>query len=403
MQFYALTNIGFLFQNKNAQISNASLLIEGDIIKEISSDSNDTFDLEKNQIFDLEGHSLIPGFIDGHTHPIFNGSRAFELDYKLSGLTYSEITAKGGGINYSTSLTRKASKEQLKTNLLTFCKNILAHGTTSAEIKTGYHLNIEGELLALEIIAEAQKDTPVTLIPTFLGAHLVPEEYKGKDENYVQALLEIIPEVRKQGIAKFTDVFCDKGAFTIDQTLELIEQSKQNNLPVRLHGEELVRTGIASESAKRYTGTWIRSIDHLLKATEEDFRTMAENGVVATFMPVAPIVLFDHTWPSYDVLQRTGIKIGLGSDFNPNSWIYSMQLVISLATYFMKMPALESLVSATETNANSLSMPERGVIEVGKKADVVELAITNISEIPYQIGVNNVKRVFKEGKLVHTN
>lgn len=401
MEFLALTNVGKLFIQKNSITENVSLLVENDIIKEISNDPTTTFGLEKSQIINIESNTLIPGLIDGHTHPIFAGSRAFEIDYKLQGLSYSQITEKGGGINYSTSLTRKASKEQLKNNLLAFSKNILSSGTTTAEIKTGYHLNIEGELLALEIIAEAQKETPVTLIPTFLGAHLVPSEFNGKEESYVQKICEVLPEVKKQGIAQFTDIFCDKGAFTVDQTLEMIEESVKNKLPIRLHGEELIRTGIASESAMKYTGKWIRSVDHLLKATEEDFRVLADKGVVATLMPVAPIVLFDHRWPDYEILKRTNVLTGLGSDFNPNSWIYSMQLVITLATYFMKMPPAEALVSATNTNAKSLGETSRGSIEVGKKADLVELTVSGISEIPYQIGVNNVKRVFKDGKLVH--
>ena len=403
MEFKALTNIGKLFVQENKIIENASLLIENNTIKEISHDPNSTFGLDQDQIINLEKHTLIPGLIDGHSHPIFVGSRAFEIDYKLQGLSYSQITEKGGGINYSTKLTRKASREQLKENLLNFCNNILAFGTTSVEVKTGYHLNIEGELLALEVIEEAQKETPVTLIPTFLGAHLVPSEFKGKEEKYVQKICEVMPEVKKQGIAQFTDVFCDKGAFTVDQTLEMIDESIKNGLPIRLHGEELIRTGIASESAKKYSGKWIRSIDHVLKATEEDFRVLAENDVVATFMPVAPIVLFDHQWPDYEMLKRTNVSTGLGSDFNPNSWIYSMQLVISFATYFMKMPPVVALTSATQTNAQSLGVPDRGSIEAGKKADLVELAVEEISEIPYQIGVNNVKRVFKDGKMVHQN
>ncbi len=400
MPFKALENIGKLFIGQNSLITNASILIENDSIKEISYEPSESFGLEKSEIYDINQNFIIPGFIDGHTHPIFSGSRAFELDYKLKGLAYSEIAEKGGGINYSTSLTRKASKTELKTNLLKFCNNILSLGTTSAEIKTGYHLNIEGELLALEIVNEVQNQTPVTLVPTFLGAHLVPNEFKGKEDQYVQNLCEIMPEVKNQGIAKFTDVFCDKGAFSLDQTIELIDASIKSNLHVRLHGEEIERTGIASESAKRYTGKWVSSIDHLLKATEEDFATMAKNHVTATFMPIGPIVLFDQKWPNYNLLKKTNVNFGLGSDFNPNSWFYSMQLVVSFATYFMHIPPNEALLSATKKNADSLGLQDRGSIEVGKKADLVELTINDVAEIPYQIGVNNVKRVFKNGKLV---
>lgn len=400
MECKALINIKNLFVEQNKSLNDVSILIENDIIKEISPDPHETFSLENDQIVDIKDNFLIPGLIDGHTHPIFSGSRAFEIDYKLQGMTYSQITERGGGINYTTNLTRKATKEELRANLLQFCNSVLSYGTTTAEIKTGYHLNIEGELSALEIINEVQQLTPVTLIPTFLGAHLVPAEFKGKEEDYVQKLLEIMPEVKKQGIARFTDVFCDKGAFTVDQTLEMIEESKNVNIPVRIHGEELVRTGIASESAKRFKGKWVKSIDHMLKANEEDFKVLAKNDVTATFMPIGPIVLFEPEWQNYNMLKKTGVNIGLGSDFNPNSWFYSMQLVISFATYLMHIPPAIALASATNINAKSLLEDQRGTIEIGKKADLVELSAKDQSEISYQIGGNLVKRVFKNGKMV---
>ena len=177
MEFKALINIKNLFLDHDKSLTNASLLIENDVIKEISNDPYETFSLENDQIIDIDHHVLIPGLIDGHTHPVFVGSRAFEIDYKLQGMSYSQITEKGGGINYTTNLTRKASNEQLKNNLLKFCQSVLSTGSTTVEVKSGYHLNIEGELKALEIIQETQQLTPVTLIPTFLGAHLVPSEF----------------------------------------------------------------------------------------------------------------------------------------------------------------------------------------------------------------------------------
>jgi imidazolonepropionase len=404
MNYKALTNIGMLYTNNNSnKNSSGSLLIENDSIKEISFDPNEHFSLESDQIFDMNNNVVIPGFIDGHTHPIFAGSRAFEIDYKLQGLSYSQITEKGGGINYTTKLTRQATKEQLKKNLLSFCNNILTYGTTTVEVKTGYHLEPQGELMALEIIKEAQEETPVTLIPTFLGAHLVPDEFKGKSDDYVEQINSMIPEVKRQGIAKFTDVFCDKGAFTVDQTMDIIDTSIKNNIPVRLHGEEIIRTGIAKESAEKYTGKWISSIDHLLKATEEDFHVLAKNKVTATFMPIAPIVLFDPTWPDYMMLQKTNVSIGLGTDFNPNSWLYSMQLVLFMSTYLMHIPPIKALECATKNNALSLKLQDCGTLEIGNKADLLELNIKDISEIPYKIGFNTVNKIFKNGKFVSKN
>ena len=402
--FKAIINIGTMYTGSNTVINNCSILIEKELIKEISLDKKNHFGLSKDQIIDANNKIIIPGFIDGHTHPIFHGSRAFEIDYKLQGMSYSQIAEKGGGINYTTSKTREASKKQLKSNLKAFCDNALKTGTTSAEIKTGYHLNSEGELLELEIIEEVNNEHEMTLIPTFLGAHLVPKEFKNNPEDYVNLIIEMISEVKNQGIAHFTDVFCDKGAFTVDQTMAIIKESINHNIPVRLHGEEIVRTGIAQEAATKYGGKWIKSVDHLLKATYEDFEILAKNGITATFMPIGPIVLFDQQWPQYNEFSNIqNLLIGLGSDFNPNSWFYSMQTVMSLATYFMKIPPHQGLISATKNNANSLLLQERGILEVGMKADLVLMNVENVSEISYQFGANNVDKVLKEGKLIIEN
>ena len=253
---------------------------------------------------------------------------------------------------------------------------------------------------ALEIIAEVNKEHAIDLVPTFLGAHLIAPEYKNKPEDYVSVVLDMMSSVKSQGIAKFSDVFCDKGAFSIDQTFELIDESIKYGMPVRLHGEEIVRTGIAEQSATKYGGKWISSIDHLLKATQNDFRVLAENNVTATFMPIAPIVLFDHNWPNYDILNDTGVNIGLGTDFNPNSWFLSMQNVISYATYFMKVPPLAALTAATSGNAISLHLDNFGVIQEKNQADLVIFNVADISEISYQIGANNVAHVIKSGKII---
>jgi imidazolonepropionase len=400
MSYLAIINIEKLYTGSGEVYEHCSLLIENDSIKEVHFDRNFDHHLDKEQIIDAKNSIVTPGLIDGHTHPVFDGSRAFELDYKLAGMSYSEITEKGGGINFTTLKTRNASREQLKRNLMSFCDNILSHGTTTVEVKSGYHLEPEGELLALEIIQEVNKEHSVELIPTFLGAHLVAPEYKKDPDVYVNILLDMMSEVKSQGIARFTDVFCDKGAFTVEQTFELIDSSIKYGLPVRIHGEEIERTGIAEQSAKKYTGKWIKSVDHLLKATEDDFRVLAENSVTATFMPIAPVVLFEHKWHSYNILKNSMVNIGLGSDFNPNSWFLSMQNVMSFATYFMKIPPLVALESATKNNAQSLQLDNTGVIMENKRADLVLFHVSDINEISYQIGANNVNKVIKEGKLV---
>ncbi|MHA2365278.1 MAG: imidazolonepropionase [Candidatus Hodarchaeales archaeon] len=398
MTSLALINIGKLYFGTGAVIDNASLLVEHEKIKEIHKSKTFEHGLENHQVIDVKGNIVTPGLIDGHTHPIFKGSRAFELEYKLQGLSYYEIMQKGGGINYTVNQTRLATRDELTNHLMQFCDKILLNGTTTVEVKTGYHLEPEGELLELEIIKEVNKKHPVTLVPTFLGAHLVPQEFKEKPQEYVDLLLNTLPDVKKQGIAQFTDVFCDKGAFNVEQTLDMVDLSVKLGLPVRLHGEEIIRTGIAQKSAQKYSGKWISSVDHLLKATKEDFQILAENEVTATFMPIGPVVLFDHSFPQYSVLKETNVQIGLGSDFNPNSWFYSMQMVTSLTAYFMKIPPSISLIAATSGNATSLKLLDRGTLEINKKADICIFKAKDFSEIPYHFGENSIWKVIIDGK-----
>ncbi len=350
------------------------------------------------EVIDGSGKTALPGFVDSHTHPVFIGERAFELGLKLEGKSYLEILERGGGIKYSMAKTREASKKELLNSLLKRLDEFLLNGTTVVEAKTGYHLNKEGELLALEVIEEANKLHIVKLIPTFLGAHLVPPEYSERPDAYVELITdEMLPEVKKQGIAKFTDVFTDKGAFDVDQTRQILSRSKELGIPVRVHGEELVRTGISRIAAEEFGAV---SVDHLLNATLEDLKIMAENGTVAGVMPMGPVVLFKNRFVQYSLLKEAGVTVALASDFNPNSYVQSMFTVIGLASYFSHFPVQEALKAATYGGAESLRLKNKGVVREGYDADLVLLDAPTADHIPYYFAKNLTNTVIIEGEIV---
>jgi len=356
-----------------------------------------------DEFVNASGKAVIPGFVDAHTHALFAGDRSDEFEAKLQGRTYQEILAAGGGIHRTVEAVRAASRTTLVSNLLRELDVMLAHGTTTVEVKTGYGLDRETELLMLEVIAEADARHPIDVIPTFLGAHAVPEEM-GADEYVEHLVADVIPAVADQGIARFNDVFCDEGAFTVEQSRRVLEAGLEYDLTPKIHAEELVHTGAARLAADLGAA----SADHLLQATEEDVEALFAAGVTPVLLPGTAFGL-DATYPDAQRFLQLAREadagpapIAVASDFNPNCYSQSMGFATTLACVGTKLAPREAIVAATKGGANALDLPEAvGTLRAGAPADLAIVDAPSAVHVPYNFGVNTVATVVKDGEVVH--
>ena len=344
---------------------------------------------------------VIPGFVDPHTHIIFGGSREEELSLKLKGKTYLEILNKGGGILKTVRETRQASLKELIKNGKQILDRMMFYGTTTVEIKSGYGLTTESELKILRVAKILNKEHPMDIISTFLGAHAIPPEYKDNTDDYVDLIIsEMIPKVVKEELAEFCDVFCEKGIFSIKQTRKIINSAKRYGLKPQIHIDEIVDTNgalLAAEVQAIQTG-------HLLKSNDHGLKAMADAGVIATLLPGTPFCLMSNQYAPARKMIQMGIPIAIATDLNPNCWTESMQMIITLACYNMKLTPAEALSAATINSACALQrQDEIGSIEIGKKADLIIFEVPNYHFIPYHFGVNLVSKVIKNGKIVVDN
>jgi len=349
-----------------------------------------------DEVIDAEGKFVMPGFVDPHTHTVFAGSREFELEWKIEGKSYSEIAEMGGGILYTVKETRRASKEELVKQMEERLREMLSHGTTTVEIKSGYGLDRETEIKMLEAIQEVKRKTKMDVVPTFL-AHAIPSGREA--EEYTEEIIsEIIPEVGKRKLAEFCDVFCEKGYFDVEQSRRILMKGREYGMLPKIHADEFSCIGCSRMAAEINAV----SADHLLMAGEEEMKTLAGAGVVATLLPATPFVL-NTSYPDARRMKEIGLTIALATDFNPNCYVANMQFIVQLACYKMGMMPLEALRAATINAAKAIKRDgEVGSIERGKKGDVLITNVASHKFIPYKIGVNMVRKVIKEGELVYS-
>jgi len=336
---------------------------------------------------DCAGKIVIPGFVDSHTHPVFVGPRLLDFEKRIEGASYEQIAEAGGGIRSSLDAVRKAAKSVLVAKVLAVLQEIAAHGTTTVEAKSGYGLTVESELKSLEAIRDAASSWPGTVVPTLLGAHVVPKEFQGCSQNYVEIVCkEMIPRAARRKLARFVDVFCDQGAFTSEETERVFAAAKNHRLNVRAHMGQLSETTLAP--FLRFDPA---SFDHMDHVSDDDVAQLARHDTVATLVPGANYFLGLKAYPDARRLIDAGVPVALATDYNPGtSPTVSMPMAMSLACTQMKMSPAETVAAATINGAWALRVAERkGSIEPGKDADFAVFAVSDYREIPYWFGANH--------------
>ncbi|MCH2432322.1 MAG: imidazolonepropionase [Candidatus Poseidoniia archaeon] len=367
---------------------NTDILIDGDKIvdigKNLSSDGAD--------VIDVSGKVIMPGFVDPHTHLVWSGSREHELEWKLKGRTYQEILADGGGILRTVKETRKSDEEQLQQESLIRFKNAIKHGSTTIEIKSGYGLEKETEIKQLKVANWLGSLGLAETVITFMGAHAIPEGIDRR--SYILEVIDMLSDVRE--LADFCDVFCEEGAFTVDESRKVLEAAMKQGFGLKIHADEFGDTGggrLASELG-------VMSADHLAGSTTETITALRDSGTIGVLLPGTPFaILSDHFAPARKMIANN-LPIALATDCNPNCYTESMQLVQQLAVFRMNMTPAEALVASTINSAFAIGKTDRGCIAKGWRADLIICDIPDYRHLTYHFGKNHVDSVIIGGRII---
>ena len=353
--------------------------------------------------YNARGKCLLPGFVDSHTHFVFGGERAEEFSWRLKGESYMSIMERGGGIVSTVAATRNSNFIQLRGKAEGFLKQMSVMGVTTVEGKSGYGLDKETELLQLRVMRSLNNDEHkrIDIVSTFLGAHALPEEYKGRGDEYIDFLIrEMLPVIRENELAECCDVFCEQGVFSVEQSRRLLQAAKEQGFLLKLHADEIVSFGGAELAAE----LGALSADHLLQASDAGIRAMADAGVVATLLPLTAFALKEPYARGREMIDA-GCAVALATDLNPGSCFSgSIPLTIALACIYMKLSIEETITALTLNGAAALHRADRiGSIEVGKQGDFVILNSDNYHILPYYVGMNCVIMTIKGGMLYPVN
>jgi len=343
---------------------------------------------------DGDGGTLVPGLVDAHTHVLFAGDRAFEMAWKATGASYAEIARRGGGILSTVRATRAAPRETLLAATTARLRGMAASGATAVEVKSGYALTPRGEIALLRLVPELRRRTGLRLVPTFLGAHAVPPEARGRSDAYVDRLVrEALPVVARDHLAEFVDVFCEPGYFSVPTSERLLRAALALGLGVKVHADEFVRSGGARLAAR----LGARSAEHLLTSTEADFGALARAGVTAVLLPITAFASSPGRRSPGRELVDAGVPVALGSDCSPNSWNESMPLAIALAVHGGRLTPAEALTAATVNAAHASGITDAGTVEVGRPADFAIFPLPSAEGLGYRFDVRPT-HVFRQGK-----
>lgn len=389
-----LTGIGHLTTNDGPPVPNSAVMMtDGKVF--YAGPVEDAPDQGGADHIDCDGRAVIPGFVDAHTHLVFSGDRADEFARRLAGASYAEIAASGGGIVSTVRATREASEERLFAEAAERVRRMIASGTTTLEIKSGYGLDLETELRLLRVARRIGEELPVTVMTTFLGAHAIPPEYRENRSGYVDLVIdEMLPAAAP--LADYCDVFVEGGAFSVDEARRVFQAAKAHGLGARVHAEQLSRSGGAAVAAELGAA----SADHLDHVTEDDAAALASAGVVAVLVPGASYSLRSRQAPGPMLIEH-GVILALATDCNPGtSYLESMGLVISLAVVQMGLTVDQALFAATRGGAMSLGLDDHGMIAPGSVGDLVILDAPSPAHIAYRPASNLVWKTIKRGEVV---
>jgi imidazolonepropionase len=388
-------------------IEDGAVLVRDGNIAEVGS-SNDLRRLHPDELaLDASGCVVMPGFVDPHTHVVWSGDRAAEFEMKMAGAKYLDILAAGGGINSTVRRTRLATIESLMIETRPRLARMFAYGTTTAEAKTGYGLESETELRMLQAILALDAAGPLELVPTFLGAHAIPPEFKDRPQAYTDLLCaEMLPFIRQWWGSQpstavrplpFVDVFCETGAFDLAQSRQILTKARELGFPLKLHADEFDNLGGASLGVE----LGAVSADHLVKTSAEDIQALASSDTVAVSLPCTPFGLAENQYTPAREIVAAGGYLALASDCNPGTaWCESMQFVIALACRALNLTPAQAIAAATINAAFAIRRQDRvGSLEPGKQADLLILSVPDYHHLGYRFGTNLVKQVIKRGQV----
>lgn len=379
-----------------------SVLIEGDRIEMIAplDEIKQEYPhlVSDAEVIDARGKIVMPGLVDCHTHLVHGGTREHELNMRLAGRSYMDIMNEGGGIHYTTTKTREASYDDLYNKTVQHLNEFLRHGVTTVEAKSGYGLDLENELKQLYVVKKLQEEHVVDIASTFMGAHAVPKEYKGNEDEFVKIIIEqMIPKVAELGLAEFNDVFCEKGVFTPAQSRLILEAGKAYGLTPKIHADEIE----PYEGAELAAEVGAISAEHLLVASDEGITAMAKAGTIAVLLPGTAFFL-RAPYARGRLMVDSGVPVAISTDFNPGSSpTISLPFIQNLACMNMGMTMEEVLCATTINAAHAIKRADQvGTLEKGKQADVLILDVPNYKQLQYFYGMNHTDTVIKAGNVV---